>query len=52
MSDETDYELIVTVRVYGPGSAQDAAHALRAYNGTFDLPHDAEVEIIDVQVPS
>jgi hypothetical protein len=52
VSDEKDYELTVTVRVYGDGSAEDAARALRAYNGTFDLPHDAEVEIIDVQVPS
>lgn len=46
---ESDYELLVTVRVYGPGSAEDAARVLVAHGETFDLPHDAEFEIISAQ---
>ena len=46
---EADYGLIVTVRVYGPGSADDAAQALRDHPATFDLPGDAEAEIIDAR---
>ena len=47
MSEETrDYELQVSVRVYGPGDAEAAAKALRDYRSTFDLPRDAEVEIL------
>jgi hypothetical protein len=45
----SDYDLIVTVRVYGPGSAEDAARALRDHRSTFDLPRDAEVEILDAR---
>ena len=46
---EQDYELTVTVRLYGGGTASEAAAALRDYNGTFDLRGDREVEIIDVR---
>jgi hypothetical protein len=50
MTERTaDYDLIVTVRVYGPGSAEDAARALMDYGTTFDLPRDAEVEILNAQ---
>jgi hypothetical protein len=49
MYREADYDLIVTVRVYGPGSAEDASRALRDYPTTFDLPRDAEVEIINAR---
>ena len=45
---DTDYTLTVTVRVYGGGSADEAAQALRNYRSTFDLDGDREVEIIDV----
>jgi len=43
---EQDYELMVKVRVYGGGTAEEAAAALRQHNGTFDLPGGREVEII------
>jgi hypothetical protein len=46
---ESDYDLVVTVRVYGPGSAEDAARALRDYRSTFDLPDDAEAEILSAR---
>ena len=51
MTDETDYELIVTVRVYGAGNAEDAAQALMGYRSTFDLLCGGEAEILHVQVP-
>jgi hypothetical protein len=41
-----DFDLLVTVRVYGAGSAMDAAGALCTGRGTFDLPGDGEVEIL------
>jgi len=43
-----DFELQVTVRVYGPDrfSAQDAAVALRAGTGSIDMGDDAECEIL------
>jgi hypothetical protein len=47
-SDEHDFRLEVHVRLYGDGSADDAADALRDYKGTFDLPGDREVEILAV----
>lgn len=50
MTDEKDYELLVTVRVYGRCSVERAAQALRNYPSTFDLPHDEEMEIMNVQV--
>jgi len=46
---ESDFTLTVTVRLYGGGTAEEAAQALRDYRSTFDLPRDREVEIIDVQ---
>ncbi len=49
---EQDYELIITVRVYGGGTADEAAAALRDYKSTFDLPGDREVEIISVRPAS
>jgi hypothetical protein len=39
-----DFELVVTVRVYGGGSVEAAARALAA--GSRDLPGDGEVEIL------
>lgn len=47
---ETDHELLVTVRLYGGGTAEDAAQALRDYRSTFDLDGDREVEIIGVTI--
>jgi len=41
-----DFELQVSVRVYGPGDAEAAAEALRRYRSTFDMPGDAECEIL------
>jgi hypothetical protein len=41
-----DFDLLVTVRVYGAGSAMDAAGALGTAPVTFDLPGDGEVEIL------
>jgi len=48
--EEADYKFLVTVRVYGPASAEDAAQVLKSYANTFDVSYDAEVEIMDVQV--
>jgi hypothetical protein len=45
----SDHELIVTVRLYGIGTVEEAAQALRDFSGTFDLSGDREVEIIDVR---
>jgi hypothetical protein len=47
-SVDTDYVLTVTVRIYGGGSADEAAEALRGVAGTFFLSGDREVEILDV----
>jgi hypothetical protein len=44
---DQDFTLTVTVRLYGGGTAAEAAKALRDYRSTFDLPGDREVEIID-----
>jgi hypothetical protein len=52
MQEEADYELAVTVRVYGAGTAEEAAQALRDYPGTFELSRDREVEIITVTAPA
>lgn len=41
-----DFDLLVTVRVYRGGTAMAAAGALCAGRGTFDLPGEAEVEIL------
>jgi hypothetical protein len=49
VNDDQDYELIVKVRVYGGGTADEAAAALRDYRSTFDLSGDREVEIIEVR---
>jgi hypothetical protein len=46
---ESDFTLTVTVRLYGGGTAEEAAQALRDHPETFDLPNDREVEIIDAQ---
>jgi hypothetical protein len=46
--DDADYSLLVTVRLYGGGTADEAARALRDYRSTFDLSGDREVEIIGV----
>ena len=48
---DQDYELMVKVRVYGGGTAEEAADALRDFRSTFDLSRDREVEIIEVRVP-
>jgi hypothetical protein len=45
---DVDYVLLVTVRLYGGGTAEEAAQALRDYRSTFDLSGDREVEIIRV----
>jgi len=45
---ESDHELIVTVRLYGSGSAEDAAQALRDYNGTFELPGNSAVDEVEI----
>lgn len=42
----SDFRVTVCVRVYGEGTAADAARALEAYSGTFTLPNGDEVEII------
>jgi hypothetical protein len=47
--DDQDFSLDVTVRLYGGGTAEEAAQALRDHPETFDLPNDREVEIIDAQ---
>ena len=47
---ETDYDLAVRVRLYGPGTADDVAAVLRAYTSPFALSGDREAEIIDVTV--
>lgn len=44
-----DYDLTVTVRLYGFGDAQDAAQVMNSYTGTFVLPNGDECEIIAVQ---
>jgi hypothetical protein len=41
-----DLDLLVTVRLYGPGSAEDAARALVAPNAAFGLDGGGEVEIL------
>ena len=46
---ELTCDLIVTVRLYGPGTAEDAARALREYRSTFVLSGDREVEILDAR---
>lgn len=47
-SGEHDFRLEVIVRLYGDGTADDAADALRGYKGTFTPPHGDEVEILEV----
>ncbi len=49
MADDQDFTLTVTVRLYGGGTAEEAAKALKDYPTTFDLPGDREVEILDVK---
>jgi hypothetical protein len=49
MSEQiSDFNLAVTVRLYGNGTAEDAARALLA-PGTYLLPNGAEVEILDAR---
>jgi hypothetical protein len=49
MSDgEADYDLIVTVRLYGSGSAEDAAQALMYYKSTFEWPGNRAVEEVEI----
>jgi hypothetical protein len=45
---EREIVLEVHVRLYGDGTADDAADALRGYKGTFIPPHGDEVEILEV----
>jgi hypothetical protein len=51
MEDEpvTDFTLTVVVRLYGAGTAEDVAHALESYTGSFDLPGDREAEVISAK---
>ena len=49
MSDGQDFELTVTVTLYGGGTFEEAAEALLGYKSTFDLPGDRELEIIAVR---
>ena len=46
-----DYDLVVTVRVYGGSSAEGVALALENHEGTFDVP-GGEAEIIRVRLVS
>ena len=48
MDADQDFHLLVTVRLYGGGTADEAARALHAYCSSFDLSGDREVEIINV----
>lgn len=45
---EQDFDLVVTVRLYGNGTADDAAQVMNSYTGTFVLPNGDEAEIIGV----
>ncbi len=49
MADDQDFTLTVTVRLYGDGTAEEAAKALKDYGTTFDLPGGGEVEILDAR---
>ncbi len=49
MADDQDFEIAVVVRLYGGGTAREAAMALKDYNGTFDVPGGREAEILEVR---
>jgi hypothetical protein len=47
---DQDVKLDVTMRLYGGGTAEQAATALRKWQGTFELPpYQWEAEILDAQ---
>jgi hypothetical protein len=45
---ESDFEFVVTIRLYGVGDATDAASVMQAYTGRFVLANGDQAEIIDV----
>jgi len=47
--DDQDFELRVTVRLYGGGTVEEAARAVAGFQGTLDLPGDREVEILNAR---
>jgi hypothetical protein len=49
MAEDATFDLTVTVCLYGGGTADEAAKALKDYRSTFDLPGDREVEILDAR---
>ena len=49
MAEDATFDLTVTVRLYGGGTADEATKALKDYRSTFDLPGEREVEILDAR---